>query len=292
VIRARHRDAAFGPCRVVRDSGKMSVMRTALLAVALVLLLCDPTPAQAPVKRRPLPFEYGRVVIANHSARAGLAPVVFEHWTHRARFTCRLCHVDVGFAMKAGATSITAADNARGDYCGACHDGKSLFDGRPIFRACATGSGDGDTARCDRCHASGKAPVKTDQDFAAFAAGLPKQRFGNGLDWERAESLGLMRPVDFLEGVSMKREALPTPGDLGFSPTVAGMPEIVFSHAKHTAWNGCEGCHPQLFVGVKRGATPLSMAEIAAGKYCGACHGTVAFPLIDCQRCHSRPVPQ
>src|SRR5208337_111507 len=37
------------------------------------------------------PQEYGRVVIKNYSERAGLAPVVFNHWLHRARFTCRLC---------------------------------------------------------------------------------------------------------------------------------------------------------------------------------------------------------
>ncbi|WP_243688424.1 hypothetical protein [Geotalea toluenoxydans] len=29
------------------------------------------------------------------------------------------------------------------------------------------------------------------------------------------------------------------------------------------------------------------MAEINEGKYCGLCHTTVAFPLQDCQRCHS-----
>jgi len=32
--------------------------------------------------------------------------VVFDHWLHRAKFTCRLCHVDIGFAMKAEATDI------------------------------------------------------------------------------------------------------------------------------------------------------------------------------------------
>jgi c(7)-type cytochrome triheme protein len=68
------------------------------------------------------------------------------------------------------------------------------------------------------------------------------------------------------------------------------MPDIIFSHAKHTVWNGCELCHPEIFVGVKKGATKYSMVEIFEGKYCGACHVTVAFPLIDCGRCHTRPV--
>jgi c(7)-type cytochrome triheme protein len=43
-------------------------------------------------------------------------------------------------------------------------------------------------------------------------------------------------------------------------------------------------------VGVSKGATKYSMVEIFEGKYCGVCHGTVAFPNIDCQRCHVKPV--
>ena len=41
---------------------------------------------------------------------------------------------------------------------------------------------------------------------------------------------------------------------------------------------------------VKKDANPFSMQEIFAGQYCGACHGTVAFPNIDCQRCHTKVV--
>ena len=68
------------------------------------------------------------------------------------------------------------------------------------------------------------------------------------------------------------------------------MPAIIFSHKKHTVWNGCELCHPEIFVGVKKGATKYSMVEIFDGKYCGVCHTNVAFPLLDCQRCHTEPV--
>jgi hypothetical protein len=28
----------------------------------------------------------------------------FRHWLHRSKYTCRLCHVDIGFAMEAGGT--------------------------------------------------------------------------------------------------------------------------------------------------------------------------------------------
>ena len=51
------------------------------------------------------PADYGRVVINNASQKAGLAPVVFDHWLHRAKYTCRLCHIDIGFGMKAGASA-------------------------------------------------------------------------------------------------------------------------------------------------------------------------------------------
>ena len=37
------------------------------------------------------------------------------------------------------------------------------------------------------------------------------------------------------------------------------MNEIIFSHKKHTIWSGCEGCHPEIFVGIKKGTTKYSM---------------------------------
>jgi len=237
-------------------------------------------------KRRPLPQEYGRVVLDNHSTQARMAPVVFDHWLHRARFTCRLCHVDVGFAMKAGATDVRAADNTGGFYCGACHDRKAVFDGKKLFGACAPGTG-GES--CARCHSVGKA-VTPEVDFAAFTRPLPRGRFGNGVDWEKAEEQGLVRPVDHLEGISIPRRPMTAQKDFALSPKLVEMPEIVFSHKKHTVWNGCELCHPDIFVGVKRGTTRYTMAEIFDGRYCGVCHLNVAFPTADCQRCHTRPV--
>ena len=106
----------------------------------------------------------------------------------------------------------------------------------------------------------------------------------------RRSSSGLIKPVDFIEGVSIKRQTLPAQKDFALTPHMLGMPDIIFSHAKHTVWNGCELCHPEIFVGVKRGRRSTRWCEIFEGKYCGACHVTVAFPLIDCQRCHSKPV--
>ncbi len=240
-------------------------------------------------KKRPLPYEYGRVHINNFSEKAGIAPVVFDHWVHRSRFTCRLCHVDIAFAMKAGGTNITAADNMKGYYCGTCHNDKMVYNEKTVFNSCATKSAPSDFRKCERCHSYGK-NVKMENDFAQLAARLPKERFGNGINWEKAETDGLINPVDYLEGVSIKRPSLAVQKDFSISAKVEGMPDIVFSHKKHTAWNGCELCHPEIFIGVKKGTTKYSMVEIFEGKYCGVCHSMVAFPLLDCQRCHTTTV--
>ena len=119
---------------------------------------------------------------------------------------------------------------------------------------------------------------------------MPRGRFGNGVDWEKAEQDHLIQPVDFLEGVSIRRQPISAQKDFALSPKLEGMPDIIFSHAKHTVWNGCELCHPEIFVGVKKGTTKYSMVQIFEGKYCGVCHTAVAFPTLDCQRCHTKPV--
>ena len=240
-------------------------------------------------KRRPLPYEYGEVVIRNYSSGAGLSPVQFDHWLHRTFYTCRVCHVDIGFAMKANATGIKAADNIKGYYCGACHNGKMSHGDRKIFAACETKYAKDDLKRCYRCHSKGEA-VRREYDFAAFIARFPKERFGNTVDWEKAEELGLIKPIDQIEGVSIQRAPLDVQKDFAISAKVETMPEIIFSHRKHTVWNGCELCHPEIFPSLKKGSAKYTMMEIFDGKYCGACHMTVAFPTTDCQRCHSKPV--
>lgn len=265
-------------------------MKRLFFVLFLVLLFAGISLAQTGVKKkRPLPNDYGAVVMNNFSQNAGLAPVVFDHWFHRSRYTCRLCHVDIGFAMKAGATGIKAIDNMKGYYCGTCHNGKMASEGRKVFEACSKKSPGNDTGRCERCHSQGR-NVRKEHDFYSFSAKLPKERFGNGINWEKAEEQGLVKLVDFIEGVSIKKPSLTIQKDFSLGAKVAGMPDIIFSHKKHTVWNGCEVCHPEIFVGVKKGATKYTMVEIFEGKYCGACHTNVAFPLTDCQRCHTKPV--
>src|SRR6266516_780727 len=166
--------------------------KATLVALAVVLILLGQGLSQLGTKkRRPLPYEYGRVIINNYSDRADMAPVVFDHWIHRSKFTCRVCHVDIGFVMKAGGTGITATANAQGFYCGTCHNGQKLVEGKTVFASCpkpepgtaarpalAVRRSAKEAERCSRCHSLGQ-NVASSHDFFAFSEPLPKARFGN-----------------------------------------------------------------------------------------------------------------
>lgn len=268
-------------------------MKKVFLFLLVLFLTAGVSLAQSGVKKtRVHPNDFGKVIIKNYSEQARLAPVVYDHWLHRAKFTCRLCHVDLGFAMRANETKIRAADNMNGEYCGACHNGKVSAAGEKLFPACQKAAGQESSEKCTVCHVAGK-DLKPKTGFFDFTRGWPKKRFGNGVDWIEAESAGLIKLVDNLEGVSVKKSNFANPSDMTIAPKVKGMPDIIFSHDKHAVWNGCELCHPELFPSVQKGkGSAFSMNEIFEGKYCGACHGIVAFPMIECQRCHSKPVEE
>jgi c(7)-type cytochrome triheme protein len=262
---------------------KIKHVVVALLSVSLAFFSIAYAETFGLKKKRPKPDEYGNVVINNYSTTNKIAPVVFKHWLHRAKYTCRLCHVDIGFAMKAGDTKITEKDNQNGLYCGACHNGKEAFSMQ------GTNNMQGADQNCAKCHSYGK-EVVFKNDFYSFKKLLPRDRFGNEIDWLKAEDEKIIAMKDYLEGVSIKRSKLKSPEAFNLSAKEHNMPDIIFSHEKHAVWNGCELCHPDIFAGVKRGAVKYSMLEIFEGKYCGACHGSVAFPNNDCQKCHTKEV--
>lgn len=242
--------------------------------LAAVLLCCSAAQAQVTA-----PADYGKVVLDVYSSKAGLGPVTFDHWLHRAKYTCRACHVDVGFAMKAKASGIQARTNREGFHCGACHDGKKKYDGAVIFASCTEAT---PGKECSRCHSSQKEARK--YDFATFTAKFPKN--GTAIDWEEAEAEGWIKPVDFIEGLSLKMTPLKQQEDFAVKSRVTWVSDITFSHKKHTIWNGCELCHPEIFAATKRGVLRYSMFNIKAGQYCGACHGKVAFSVDSCNSCH------
>src|SRR5215470_14346753 len=187
---------------------KTNNKRPLLLVLLGGVLLAGNAVAQVP------PAQFGRVTLDKYSSKAGLGPVTFDHWLHRSKFTCRVCHVDLGFAMQANATGIRAATNQQGFHCGACHDGKRSFDGKVVFRACSNST---PTQECARCHSTAGAARK--YDYENFTARFPKNAYG--VDWEEAESIGLIKPVDVIEGITIKKSALKTQEDFSIAPRVA-----------------------------------------------------------------------
>jgi c(7)-type cytochrome triheme protein len=258
-------------------------------AAALVLLLAAPVPAVARGmphwERNVVPEEYGRVTLDASSTRAGIPPVTFDHWRHRTLFTCRLCHVDVGFGMVAGATQVSAATNRGGYHCGACHDGKTRHAGKVVFRSCSASTNLDESPACRRCHRRPD-PAQRKRDHAEFTKDLPRTRFGE-VDWELAQER--LKLVDFLEGVSVQRPPLKMDKEVAIETSGTWMSDAIFSHRKHATWNGCEVCHPEIFPRTTGGAARYTMAEMRKGRHCGACHDKVAFPLADCRLCHVRP---
>jgi len=237
--------------------------------------------------KMPPPESYGRVVLDTFTRKAGVPPVAFDHWNHRNRYTCRVCHVDVGFAMSAGGTGVSASTNRSRFHCGACHDGQTQSGGKAIFPACD------DRRRldegCRRCHAPPD-PARLVRDYEAFAARFPRA-VGGGSDWEVAEAQGRVRPFDFVEGASLKRAPLRMDKDVSLESQAPWMTDVRFSHKKHAVWNGCEVCHPEIYpTAGQGGGVRRSMLEINTGASCGVCHDKVAFPIAACGRCHRGPV--
>ena len=252
-----------------------------VLVCGSLLLACIASAQIYLPKPPPEPSEYGKVILDNHSP-AGPGSVVFDHWLHRSKFTCRLCHVDIGFAMEANSTGISARTNREGFHCGACHDGKRVFEGKTIFAAC---SDDAHDLRCDRCHSLGK-PSARQYSYREFTRKFPKAFYG--VNWEVAEQSGVIKPVDRIEGLSATKAPIKDRGDFDVKADYSWVSPIVFSHEKHSIWAGCELCHPEIFPSAPKGTIHFSMFSNIEGRYCGACHGKVAFPLNNCSGCHSK----
>ncbi|MBI3782248.1 MAG: hypothetical protein HY270_02485 [Deltaproteobacteria bacterium] len=174
--------------------------------------------------------------------------VVFSHQKHTPWLACTNCHTQI-FEMQAGATPMTAQDVHSSRYCGRCH-GTVAFD-------IATG--------CPLCH----------------LGNLPKDSNGR-VDWSRALAEQLIapragprvktrEPAAYDLDVDMKSEA---------QPTFAS----IFSHKSHGLWLSCANCHPRIF---PEASSTIGMGDLHARRYCGACHGSVAFGLTGaCARCH------
>ena len=100
-----------------------------------LLMALNGLPAQA---------QYGDIILNRLAEKDGMRPVIFPHWFHRIRFRCSVCHVQIGFQLRAGGDDIDMVKIIGGKYCGACHNDKIAWG----------------SSHCDLCH-SGLPGLKT-----------------------------------------------------------------------------------------------------------------------------------
>jgi len=227
------------------------------------------------------PEKYGDVIFSERSLKNNVDPVVFSHRTHRTRYTCRVCHLELDFSMKKGESGVTREDYLDGRFCGACHNGKIAF---PV-----------DIDRdCDRCHVPIDSKGQyTNKDFAV--KGASQQKYGDGVNWVESLQTGVISPKTSLYNKE-NSSSMPLPEHLkkerlrwtAKSPKYPVSVAVSFPHEAHVKWLDCANCHPDIFMVQKNGTVDFDKDKILEGQYCGVCHLTVAFPMDGCRRCHPR----
>ena len=205
---------------------------------------------------------------------------------------CKSCH-NAGPQRR----GVTMAQMEKGKSCGACHNGKRAFTVTANCGSCHRGlstrtlkyaskpvndavfSHDFHTKvyKCSDCHTK-----KFD-----YRQGSRKTTMAQ---MEKGKSCGVChngKTAFAASGDCNKCHVGFKPANLTFKDshgTVVGY----FNHDFHTAAFQCKDCHTKLFP--YSADKKMSMAEMAKGKYCGACHdGNTAFSTKgDCAKCHKK----
>jgi len=136
----------------------------------------------------------------------------------------------------------------------------------------------------DGLHDPASPGVRLKQEPAQALSRLPPDTAGNQVRWVRAIEDGVISPrTNVLPQTEVKLR-----DDAIVISKFGSMPAVSFPHRAHTLWLDCSNCHEKLFA-AKSGANRFSMQKILDGEQCGVCHGAVAFPLTECNRCHNTP---
>ncbi len=285
----------------------------------------DGVDAHSPPSQQKVELVYGDIVMAEtaEAMKEGeVEAVVFPHWFHRMRFRCKVCHEDT-FRSDKGTNKIDMDSISAGESCGVCHDGTIAWDPlecenchfypfeqleqdqrqeievvedpSEILFAGRSGKIAG---RGDRRHPVGSA-FKWGSGWkprALSLAGLPRDRFGL-VDWVELTRRGMVLPRGSLDPddplyESPVRYEFDEEGDEDIEDILIPVKSetlsaVVFPHTLHAWWLSCKSCHPRRFTRTA-GETRMTMKEMAKGRYCGECHGKVAFPLEDCAKCHNK----
>jgi c(7)-type cytochrome triheme protein len=113
---------------------------------------------------------------------------------------------------------------------------------------------------------------------------LPRDGAGDQVNWVKALDDSNIKPL-----ISIRSNTQAEVLDLDvLLRNTDEMGMVNFPHKQHTEWLVCRNCHEEIFKS-KAGATKFGMFDILNGEYCGRCHGAVAFPLTECNRCHNVP---
>jgi len=247
--------------------------RLILLAVLTVLMLLSDNVSGNMLKfdlwPLPPPEEYGNILIDRTSRKNNVKPVTFSHWSHRTKYTCRVCHFELGFDFNTNSTDITEEDNKNGLFCGACHNGNIAFGH----------SGE----NCEKCH-NGDISYGSEK-FEELRSKLPKAAYGNEIDWAKALKEGAIKPK-----YSITKDEKPLDFDklLELRAEWSGISPAVFPHKAHVQWLDCANCHPDIFNIKKKTTKHFEMKYILGKKFCGVCHLSVALPVDNCKGCHPR----
>lgn len=122
------------------------------------------------------------------------------------------------------------------------------------------------------------------QEPAEALSRLPADTSGNLVQWVQALERGVINPRT---NILPDTQVMVIDLDI-YLNMKGGTPMVRFPHRAHTLWLDCTNCHQHLFTS-KAGSNKLSMAAMLNGEQCGVCHGAVAFPLTECNRCHNTP---
>ncbi len=224
-------------------------------------------------------------------------PVTFSHDFHLPKYNnnCKVCHNAI-FNLKTR-HHFTMAEMEKTKGCGACHTGVKAFSVA-------------DSKSCTRCHKGKPRNI----DFKAKGAGDVVFSHANHLDKLKGDckachykiisakeghaTMAQMEKGKTCGACHNGKKAFTVAGNCGnchkgmkpreisFKPK--GINPVTFSHKFHTEAFACKECHTKVFP-FKAGVVHNTMADMAAGKACGACHnGKVAFSVVggDCAKCH------
>jgi len=134
----------------------------------------------------------------------------------------------------------------------------------------------------DGLHDPENPALKLLQQPAESLTVLPADTAGNYVDWAEAIRSGAISPRSGVraDGERKIRDSVV------LMTNTSGIPYVLFPHRPHSLWMSCDTCHDALFK-AEVDSNNISMGHILEGEHCGKCHGAVAFPLTECNRCHS-----